>query len=137
MKNLMGKKKLKVYKINYPENSITQLNYELRDEPISGAAWAGEESILNELTKPLYTIDTNGNTLPLNKYSMPWELVELDEAIDLAFLAIKKSLEIKNKILKSAMEEAPIDVLVISPKKSEWIVLNNPNLEENLLVQTC
>jgi hypothetical protein len=132
-----GQQNLKVYKICLPEGKIEQLNTKTQTNTISGAAWAGEENVLNELVKPLFTIDLKGNTNKLREYSMPWEMFSLEEAIDFSYLSIKNSSNIKKTLYNSAVEEAPIDVLVITPKSSEWLSFNNPNEKANMLVHTC
>ena len=130
-----GKNSLKVYKISYPQGTIELLNTDIKNNTVSGIAWAGEENIIDELLKPLFTINIKGDMVKLPEYSMPWELFDLEEAIDFAFLAIKNSFEIKNNFLFSAVEVSPIDILVITSKKSEWFSFNNPDAIKKELVQ--
>lgn len=130
-----GKTYLKVYKISYPNGTIELLNTDIKNNTVSGIAWSGEENILDELLKPLFTIDMKGDMVKLPEYSMPWELFDLEEAIDFAFLAIRNSYDIKNKFLYSAVEVSQIDILVITPKKSEWLYFNNPDAIKKELVQ--
>lgn len=133
---IRGNNTLVVLKLSYPDCQIVQLNTYLDNKSVAGVAWVGEEDVENEVFKPMFTVDFNGDKVKLPEYSLPWELFSVDEAINFAYLAIKNSFEFKRRTISSAMEVPPIDILTITQQKAE-LISNNPDEVVQELVQTC
>jgi len=88
-----------------------------------GANWGGEIDVLQRLLNEVALTQAVGQTsTPLPFFGVPFEFFTLQDAIDFAVFGIRSTIETLRFQARAKTVGGPIDVLVITPDSSRWIV---------------
>lgn len=109
----------KIYLVNPAEDYLEPLNEPGRQ----GANWGGEIDILQRLLNDVALMrSAEEEPVPMPFYGIPFEFFTLQDAIDFAFYGIRSTIDTLRFQAREKTVGGPVDVLVITPDDSQWIV---------------
>ncbi len=121
-----GKLEQKIYRVFTSPHFEPDKRVEIVNTQDSGAMWNGQVDVLSKLINPSYfkRSDVNGNDIyvPNQHYGILWQYFTLQDAIDFAESAIKMTIDCIRFQQRSKNVGGPIDILVIKPDESEWLI---------------
>lgn len=111
-----------VYLCHVARNEIKRMNVKPNtDEVIYGAAWSGQADIISGILQPSQMVVPGGEAKKILKAPILWDAMTIQDAIDFAIYAVRTTIDTMRFQARPKNVGGPIDVLLLTPEKTEWI----------------
>jgi len=111
-----------IYHCQVSRNEMRRLNTKSgTDEVVFGASWGGQVDVIAGILTPSEIRSPNGKIQQVVKAPVIWDAMSVQDAIDFAIYAVRTTIDTIQFQARPKTVGGPIDVLLLTPEKTNWI----------------